>query len=248
MIGTGFADHLEDTKAYAKELQKALVSSKLLPLVRKLELTGQGGVRSAAQLVESHRFEMDIGGPELKVPATWLSQGYQGTIAWIADLIGEIFWEAGGPVPTEEMEGIVLIDEIDLHLHPSWQVDLVPTLRRVFPRIQFVATTHSPMVLPGLERDEITLLRLDPEGNVEATNLEESPALMTGSEILRTFFGLADLYPRDLGAAFVRYSELVGNPLRTDAEEEEMNTLREKLRAHGLDPGWRAVPREEVGQ
>ena len=49
--------------------------------------------------------------------------------------------------------GIVLIDEIELHMHPSWQSAIVPTLHKVFPNIQFIITTHSPLVLGGLNED-----------------------------------------------------------------------------------------------
>lgn len=52
------------------------------------------------------------------------------------------------------MEGLVLIDELDLHLHPVWQQGLIAGLKHTFPRLQFVATTHSPLLLSGLE-DEL---------------------------------------------------------------------------------------------
>ena len=63
---------------------------------------------------------------------------------------------------TTEMEGLVLIDEIDLYLHPTWQARFIPALRRVFPRMQFVATTHSPAVLSALAPHEVVRLAVDP--------------------------------------------------------------------------------------
>ncbi|HYO70352.1 MAG TPA: AAA family ATPase [Archangium sp.] len=93
------------------------------------------------------------------------------------------------------MEGLVLIDEIDLHLHPKWQLGLIPTLKRVFPKLQFIVTTHSPMLLPGLSREEVVILGTDTEGNVIAHESPESPSLLTGSEIYRTFFGIDRLHP-----------------------------------------------------
>ena len=55
-------------------------------------------------------------------------------------------------------EGIVLIDELDLHLHPSWQRRVVRDLRRTFPRIQFIVTTHSPQIVASVSRAQIRLL------------------------------------------------------------------------------------------
>lgn len=243
LIGTGFADLLEDPREFARTLREALVDSQLLPRATDVELRGRGGVKSSSDLVEKHRFGLKIGAETLKLPATWLSQGYQSTIAWVADIIGQVFLEAGGSVPLAEMEGLVLIDEIDLHLHPKWQLGLIPTLKRVFPRLQFIVTTHSPMVLPGLSREEVVILGPDKEGNVVAQESPETPSLLTGSEIYRIFFGIDRLHPDDLGADLQRYSFLIADPLRSDAEEEEMNGLRERLVAAGVDPGWEPVPR-----
>lgn len=50
-----------------------------------------------------------------------------------------------------EGEGVVLIDEIDLHLHPSWQRQIVPALKRTFPHVQFIITTNSPQVLGEID-------------------------------------------------------------------------------------------------
>jgi predicted ATP-binding protein involved in virulence len=55
--------------------------------------------------------------------------------------------------------GVVLIDEIELHLHPGWQRRIVPALERTFPRCQFIISTHSPAVLGHVERDSIFILK-----------------------------------------------------------------------------------------
>jgi predicted ATP-binding protein involved in virulence len=57
-----------------------------------------------------------------------------------------------------EGEGIVLVDEIDLHLHPQWQRKLLPALTHTFPNIQFIVTTHSPQVLSHIPRESVFLL------------------------------------------------------------------------------------------
>jgi hypothetical protein len=243
IIGTGFADLFESPRAFTEALRAALVESQLLPRAKEIELRGRGETRTPSDLVEKHRFGLQIGRETLKLPATWLSQGYQSTIAWVADIIGQMFWENGGPLPLAEMEGLVLIDEIDLHLHPKWQLGLIPTLKRVFPKLQFIVTTHSPMILPGLSREEVVILGTDKEGNVVAQESLESPALLTGSEIYRTFFGIDRLHPSDLGEALRRYSFLIADPLRSDEEDKEMHDIRERLAEAGVDPGWEPVPR-----
>ncbi|MFI5458372.1 MAG: AAA family ATPase [Isosphaerales bacterium] len=248
IVGTGFADLLKTKKLvgeYVTVLQHALLDQKgILPAINRLELRGKGGVKSAKQLVESHRFDFVAGGEEVRLPATWLSHGYQATISWISDLVGQMFWEAQEKVSLDQMEGLVLIDELDLHLHPLWQVGLIRALKQTFPRVQFVATTHSPMLLPGLERDEIWHARLE-GGNVQVEMFDQSPALMTGSELYQTFFGIDRLYPADLGEALYRYGYLASDPRRSDEANTEMQRLHKHLVESGVEPGLVPVSRED---
>lgn len=247
LVGTGFANQFADTsrfEPFIAALKKVFVDNHLLPHVDAVELRGRGGVTQPGDLVRSHNFEFAFSGQKTKVPATWLSQGYQSTIAWIADLIGQMYLDIGEAIPLEDMEGMVLIDELDLHLHPTWQVRLVPVLKRVFPRMQFIVTTHSPMLLPALERHEIVMLRLDENGDVVAEAPPASPKLMTGSEIYSSFFNIQKLYPSDLGDELRRYTYLSSDPTRTNEEDAEMLRLQKKLTDAGLDLGLPPVPRD----
>lgn len=106
-------------------------------------------------------------------PVGMLSDGYRSTVALFADLA----WRCAILNPhllaeaARETPGIVLIDEVDLHLHPSWQRRLISDLRKAFPAIQFVLTTHSPQVISGasavLSKDNDKLLFLDTYGQEE---------------------------------------------------------------------------------
>jgi hypothetical protein len=187
---------------------------------------------------------LDVNKERIRVPASWLSQGYQSLIAWLADVVGQILLEAGEPVEAADMEGTVLVDEIDLHLHPTWQVRLIPALKRVFPRLQFIATTHSPMILPALSAEEVYILSQDTEGSVIATQSTQSPALLTGSELFETFFELRKLYPGALGDKLHRYSYLATDPTRSREDDTAMWILRRDLEAAGVDFDRDPVPRE----
>lgn len=248
VTGTNFADKLENPRAYARLLRDVLIDGELLPAdVVDIELRGRGGVRSGKDLVEGSRFKMrSVSGEEVAIPATWLSHGYQSTIAWVADFLGHVVLEVGleSDILASDIVGLVLIDEIDLHLHPRWQARIVEALKRTLPKVQFIVTTHSPMLLPALKREEVVLLDVDDEGNVVAHHPEVSPMLLTGSELYRDFFGIDDVYPRNLAKDYRRYAFLVGNPRRTDDEEREMKALAKKLADLGIDPGWEPVARD----
>lgn len=258
IIGTDFIEHLrrrdDDRPPHTPKLQKVFVDllaqallgePGLLPHIAAIERRGQGGIDDASRLIESHRFSLQSGGASpLKLPATWLSHGYQSTIAWVADLIGHALWDAGRPLSLDELRGLVLIDELDLHLHPTWQLHLIDTLRRTFKNIQFVVSTHSPMLLSGFRRHEIVLLQRTAEGHIEATQPQSSPALMTGSQLFEAFFGIHGLHPTELSRALTRYNFVASDPGRSDAEDAEVARLRALLQAAGEDPGWDPVPIE----
>ena len=85
--------------------------------------------------------------PYGSVPLAGLSLGYQTTLAWTVDLawrLYHLFPESSNPLAEPS---IVLIDEIDLHLHPRWQREIMKYLTKNFPRIQFIATAHSPLIV-----------------------------------------------------------------------------------------------------
>lgn len=247
IVGTGFADMFDKTnlvRDFCRQLQAALVTGCLLPNVTQLDLRGKGGIKKAQQLVESHRFVMQAGSSEVKIPAVWLSQGYQATAAWVADLIGQQFWDAGGSVELAEMEGLALIDELDLFLHPVWQAQLIPALKQVFPRMQFIVTTHSPMLLPGCEQDEVFTLKQDENGDVNVHPAEASPAIMSGSEIYRVFFGVDGQFAKKAGGLLQQYAFLASNPLRTDGDDTQIASLVKQLAKLKVTPDWKPIPRK----
>jgi predicted ATP-binding protein involved in virulence len=90
----------------------------------------------------------------------WLSDGIRNMIAMVADIAHRAVRLNShlGENAAKETPGIVLIDEVDMHLHPEWQQSVISSLRQAFPRIQFIVTTHSPQVLSTVRREQIRLL------------------------------------------------------------------------------------------
>jgi hypothetical protein len=83
-----------------------------------------------------------------------LGDGYRGTVTWVLDLLSWWFIkqeQEGVRGDRTKVGGVVLLDEAEQHLHPRWQRVIVRLLRASFPRVQFVATTHSPLVASGCE-------------------------------------------------------------------------------------------------
>lgn len=96
----------------------------------------------------------------VRIPVSLLSDGYKCTISLIADIAYRM--AILNPQLLDkvlaETEGIVLIDEIDLHLHPRWQKRILKDLTNVFPKVQFIVSTHAPEVINSAKRDSVIVL------------------------------------------------------------------------------------------
>lgn len=91
---------------------------------------------------------------------TQLSDGERGLLAMVLDLARRLSQANPELVnPLVEGSAIVLIDELDLHLHPKWQRTIIGNLTRTFPNCQFIATTHSPQIIPSVEPEQVFLLK-----------------------------------------------------------------------------------------
>ena len=95
-----------------------------------------------------------------------LSDGEKCTLALFGDLARRISIANPHMQNPLEGKGIVLIDEIELHMHPSWQRKVLTTLKSVFPNIQFIITTHSPQILGGVD-DEYNIYKFYSENGKE---------------------------------------------------------------------------------
>lgn len=119
-----------------------------------------------------------LNGSEL--PFTALSDGYRGYIGWIADLLYHVCMGAPSGAMLRENQGIVLIDEVDLHLHPEWQRTVIPTLARTLPSIQFVLTSHSPLLVGSLWQENVFVLDTVEAQGVRSTTINRSPQEVFG--------------------------------------------------------------------
>ncbi len=180
-----------------------------------------------------------------------LSDGYLTTAGWFLDLVArwiELLTRNGQRVPVDflsQARGLVLLDEIDLHLHPRWQVAVIERTRRIFPQMSFVVTTHNPLTLVGASPEEIWILSNDGYHNKVRPGID-APLLLTSGQILREYFDIKDIYPSELGRKMQRYGFLSGYAERSDLEQQEMEDLVSELSASGILPDWEVVERSRI--
>jgi AAA domain, putative AbiEii toxin, Type IV TA system/AAA domain len=127
----------------------------------------------------------------LKVPYTALSDGYRTYIGWIGDLLYHLSMGAPSGAKLVDSRGVVMVDEIDLHIHPAWQRTIIPTLARTLKNIQFVFTTHSPLVVGTVERANVFNVESGRAGTPVITRPDEETFGLSADQILRSeVFGL----------------------------------------------------------
>ena len=173
------------------------------------------------------QFGFTIGSRRGRFSLANLSDGYR-TMAILALDMMNLFIERWGRL--EAAEGIVLIDEIGAHLHPRWQMKVVQTMRDTFPRVQFIATTHDPLCLRGLEDGEVVVLhRLGGRLIVQQEGLPSVGGLTVDQLLTSEHFGLFSTLDPGMEDTFERYYELLASPQLSAAEEEDLATYRHVL-------------------
>ncbi|MFN0301836.1 MAG: AAA family ATPase [Burkholderiales bacterium] len=178
-----------------------------------------------------------------EVPLDQLSDGYQNMAAWCGDLlyrITEAFPDRKDPLNTR---GVLLIDELDLHLHPVWRRKLVDFLSDTLPNFQFIATTHSALTAQQSCEGELYVIRR--EGTKQRPTLipfvGEPRKMMLHQLLMSPMFGLASM-----DSVEVEQARSVVRKLRTKktaltpSERKQMLSVQKTLRAA---PNWDAVPR-----
>jgi predicted ATP-binding protein involved in virulence len=129
-------------------------------------------------------------GCERELSLQMLSDGYRTMLALVMDFARRMAQANPHLAEPLEAEAILLVDEIDLHLHPLWQQTVIPSFRRAFPQTQLILTSHSPQVLTTVEAEKIFI--------VETTGIRPCPAPTYGarsSDVVAEVLGLKSLRP-----------------------------------------------------
>ncbi len=158
-----------------------------------------------------------------------LSSGSQSTLLWIVWLAFKMLNHYEFAEGWNKRPAILLIDEIENHLHPTWQRRVIPALLKHFPGLQIFAASHSPFVVAGLRAGQVHMLKRDAKGVVSASTNERDIVGWTTDEILRTFMGVDEPTDQLTVDRANRLRELRGKEELNDDEAEEMAHLRRQV-------------------
>lgn len=162
-----------------------------------------------------------------KVPTVALSDGYRSILALAGDLVWrliEAFPESSNPL---EEEGIVLIDELDIHLHPVWQRKIPGLLQITFPHLQFIVATHSPIIAAGAGESAVAYRFYFKDGNIRVDQIDSLFAYNVDKILKSEAFGLVSEYSLETQKKIDRYLILQQKKEQylTKTEKEELQLV-----------------------
>ena len=168
-----------------------------------------------------------------------LSLGTQYVLGWVVRLVVGHAQKYADDNGWRTRSGIFIIDDIDAHLHPSWQRRIIPTLAEYFPNVQIFASTHSPMMVAGLKAGQVHLLKRDETTNaVEWSANEQDIIGWTADEIYRTFMGIDDPTDEQTARHAEELRELREKHILTAEDEDRLGELEQLVDEDLAAGGW----------
>lgn len=169
-----------------------------------------------------------------------LSSGFKSIIAMVFSIVEWIeATNEGENAKIDIAEGTVLIDELDSHLHPSWQTKIKKVLEQIFPTIQFIVTTHSPQVISSGNKGEVLVLN-NADGFLSAQPIDTSLGFWKTENIFQDVMNVNTLYDNNFSELIEQIEDLIGQALYDEAK----STLEKyQENAHPADNTPRALLR-----
>lgn len=174
---------------------------------------------------------------EFLTPFGWvqlssLGLGYRTTIAWMVDLAVRLFKRYPDSENPLAEPAIVLVDEIDLHMHPKWQRDIMQFLTDRFPNTQFIVTAHSPLVVQAAQDANVVLLQREGD-QVKIINNNDLEIIENWrvDQVLTSVFEIPSARPPQIEKLLAERQEILSKPKISKADKAKLKELEEKIGA-----------------
>jgi uncharacterized protein (TIGR02646 family) len=183
-----------------------------------------------------------VGGTTVSIAE--LSDGYRSMFALANDIMYNL---SDASFDMDNVEGTVLLDEIEVHLHPFWKTRVVESLRDMFPRVRFLATTHDPLCLHGLGEGEVYRLIRDMETDIVAMYRTDVPKGIRADQLLiGEWFGLSTTRDAETRRMMSDHAKLLVKRRMTKSDKEKDVYFTKELRSRMRE--YMRVPMEQVAQ
>ncbi|MFL0588274.1 MULTISPECIES: AAA family ATPase [Alphaproteobacteria] len=183
---------------------------------------------AATALIERDgRLAIEEGGRRRRL--TDLSSGFKSILSLGTDVM-DVMYETWGSLSSAQV--LLLVDEIDAHLHPEWRLRVVDAFRRAFPLSQLMLTTHDPLVLRGLSQEEVRLLDRSPDGSPTLSEpmIPSLDGLDVDQMLTSDLFGLRTTLRPEVDRDLAAYYRLLARPTPDGADDAELEEIRARLK------------------
>lgn len=158
-----------------------------------------------------------------------LPDGLKSIVSWIADLLmrlDRIPWQDN--IPTLQRPFLLLLDEVDIHLHPLWQRKVLPIVQQMFPKAQIIASTHSPFVVASAEDAQVIAFQVT-NGVSSVESISPSQSGVSYSAVLRSIFGIQSEFDLETERLFKAFHHAKGLLLAGSDNRAHVQDLAEQL-------------------
>jgi hypothetical protein len=162
---------------------------------------------------------------EAAVPLRDLSDGYTSLLALCGHLFRHSLAAGDWTGDPATVQGFVLIDELDAHLHPSWQRRILADLQRVFPNLQLIATTHSPMVAGSVESSSVCVLKRGSNGIEVMCDLPSVDGWRADQILTSVYFDLPTTRSTETESRFRQYADRLSEVGPEDTEVRQLGAV-----------------------
>ena len=179
-----------------------------------------------------------VRGPDgTRRPLVQLSDGFRGTLSWVMDFIGWQFM-ASDAYGMPEVPAIVIVDELEQHLHPQWQRVVIARLREQFPAVQFIVSTHAPLCVIGstdLDDADVSIVYLERGGDDEGTWSRARSGMLPprdkrADQVLTSYmFGLNSTRDSKIVSEIHELSQLLSRETRSEQQQARVSELQREL-------------------
>jgi predicted ATP-binding protein involved in virulence len=181
--------------------------------------------------------------PNQHISIEALSEGFKSTFVWLFDMIIRMAKKGGNLNNAQDITGLVLLDEVDLHLHPSWQRTILSSIETVFPKIHFIVSSHSVFVAQSVKNENLIALEWDNDKIVvidKDTSLERSY-----SAVAREIFKISSPFSYETEQQINKFYEMQKKIRRNETiHEEEFINLVIDIATKGVE--LEGVMRREI--
>ncbi|MDI9364973.1 MAG: AAA family ATPase [Flavobacterium sp.] len=214
-----------ELKTFAIERKVLIIDvlKNILPDIQNIRFT----IPTKERLTPSVQFLTEYG---YWVSIHQLSLGYKTMVAWMVDLAARLFTRYPDSNNPLAEPAIVLVDEIDLHLHPKWQRNIFDYLSDKFPQTQFIVTAHSPLVVQSAPKDaNIVVLRKEGDHVVIDNDVKSVQNWRLDQILSSDLFGGIPVRNNEVESMLKRRNELMGLMSLSTAEQKELDVLNKEI-------------------